>query len=308
LKPLGVPLARRARHCAEAAAFFLFMGFFWLIGVDAASAAGGFIGRHIFYHFSSVSRARRNLVAAYPQMTRAAIEVVVLEMCDNLGRVVAEYPHLGKLLVGGPRARIRMDDTAIGHAALAEGNGAIFITGHFANWEVMTVAAGILDHTGGFVYRPPNNPFVDRWISRQRLIQGPREQIKKGQPGLRRMFAIIRGGRAVFMLADQKTGEGVMSPFFGRDAMTTPAPAALSLKLGAPIIPVSARRLGGAHFCVRVHPAIAFTPSGDHAGDILALTAKVNAALEEQVRAHPAQWLWIHRRWPAAGPELEIVA
>jgi KDO2-lipid IV(A) lauroyltransferase len=296
-----IPFSRRVRHCAEAAIFFSFMGFFWLIGLDAASFVGGIIGRNVFYRLSAASRARRNLIAAYPEKSAAAIEAITLEMCDNLGRLVAEYPHLRNLSVEGKRPRVDIENVHIGHDAVAAGKGVIFVTGHFANWEVMTIAAGILDPAGAFVYRPANNPLVGNWISRQRLIQGPQEQIKKGQRGLKRMFRLIRDGKAVFMLADQKTNEGIAASFFGRDAMTTAAPAALSLKLGAPIIPVSTQRLSGAHFRVTIHSAIEFSPSGDHTKDIIALTTKMNAVLEDFVRAQPAQWLWVHRRWPTNG-------
>ena len=275
------------------------MGFFWLIGLDAASSVGGIIGRNLFYRLSAARRARNNLMAAYPEKSAAAIEAITLEMCDNLGRLVAEYPHLGNLSVEGKRPRVDIKNVHIGHAAVAEGKGVIFVTGHFANWEVMTIAAGILDPTGAFVYRPANNSLVGNWISRQRLIQGPQEQIKKGQRGLKRMFRLIRDGKSVFMLADQKTNEGIAASFFGRDAMTTAAPAALSLKLGAPIIPVSTQRLSGAHFRVTIHSAIEFYPSGEHTKDILALTTKMNMVLEDFVRAQPAQWLWVHRRWPS---------
>src|SRR6185437_13739320 len=98
--------------------------------------------------------------------------------------------------------------------------------------------------------------------------------------------------------ADQKTNEGIAVRFFGQDAMTTPAPAALALKLKTPIIFASNKRLGGARFAVTVYPPLEFTPSGDDEADTRALTAAINRQLEEIVRADPAQWLWIHRRWP----------
>src|SRR6516162_9343340 len=86
------------RYGAEAVPFFLFMGLFRLLGIDAASALGGFIGRHVFYRITPVvDRARENLKAAYPEMRQAEAESVIREMCDNLGRTVAEYPHLDKL-------------------------------------------------------------------------------------------------------------------------------------------------------------------------------------------------------------------
>ena len=74
--------------------------------------------------------------------------------------------------------------------------------------------------------------------------------------GTRRIFTLLRGGKSIFILVDQKTNEGIPVPFFGRIAMTTPAPAVLALKLGAVLLPVSNARLGGARFRVTVHPPI----------------------------------------------------
>jgi KDO2-lipid IV(A) lauroyltransferase len=288
------------RYVGEAIPFFLFMGLFKLLGIDAASALGGFIGRHVFYRITGVAdRARVNLKAAYPDMPQAQAESIIREMFDNLGRTVAEYPHLDKLKLGGPGARLQILGDAHGNAAVATGKGAMFISGHFANWEAMPVMASELGYEGGLVYRPPNNPYVARYISRQRARSGPKEQISKGAQGTRRIFTLLRKGRTILMLVDQKTDEGVAAPFFGRDAMTTPAPAALALKLGSLLLPASNERLRGARFRMTIHPPIAFTPSGDQDKDILALTAAINAAVEEMVRARPSQWLWIHRRWPA---------
>jgi KDO2-lipid IV(A) lauroyltransferase len=83
--------------------------------------------------------------------------------------------------------------------------------------------------------------------------------------------------------------------------MTTPAPAALALKLGAAIVPISNERLKGARFRMAVHEPIAFAPTGDHDRDVFALTTRINEVIEEQVRHRPSQWLWIHRRWPKEG-------
>jgi KDO2-lipid IV(A) lauroyltransferase len=295
-KPL--PLKDVLRYGAEAAPFFLFMGIFRLIGIDAASAFGGFIGRHVFYRITPViDRARDNLKAAFPAMERAEMESVIREMCDNLGRTVAEYPHLDKLKITGANPRIVVSGTDNAEAAIARGKGLMFISGHFANWEAMPVTATELGYDGGLVYRPPNNPYVDRFISRMRANAGPKIQISKGAQGTRKIFTLLRRGLAILMLVDQKTEQGVAAPFFGRDAMTTPAPAALALKLGSTLLPTSNERIGGARFRVRIRPPIEFTPSGDHDADVLAVTARINAAIEECVRERPSQWLWIHRRW-----------
>jgi len=291
-----IPFAKKLRYLAEAAPFFAFMGLFRLIGIDAASAFGGFIGRHVFTLLPPAQTAYNNLKAAYPQKSVAELRAIVRDVCENLGRVVGEYSHLDKMTLG-PGQRIEIEGIEHSDAAIARGKGVMFVSGHLGNWEVMPIAAAHLRYEGGLVYRPPNNPYVDRWIARQRAKLGPADQITKGAYGTRRIFTLLRRGKAIFMLVDQKTFEGVPVPFFGRDALTTPAPASLALKLGSVLLPASCERTKGAHFKMKVYPAIDFTPSGDADADTLALTAKITAELEAIVRARPSQWLWIHRRW-----------
>ena len=108
-----------------------------------------------------------------------------------------------------------------------------------------------LGFEGAIVYRPPNNPYVDRYIARARAMKGYAEQISKHN-GVKRIFTLLRGGKAILLLADQKTNEGIPVPFFGRDAMTTPAPAALALKLKVPVVLAANKRLGGARFAVTI--------------------------------------------------------
>jgi len=286
------------RYAAEAALFFLFMALFKLLGLDRASALGGWIGRTIGPRLPSDRTARANLAAAFPEKSDAERDAIRLAMWDNLGRVVAEYPHLGRFSPHGPDARIAFDMRTALTPDAARGQALMFLSGHFANWEMMPILAQQLGYEGATVVRPPNNPLVARYIARQRGLGGPKTQIAK-HSALRRMIGVLRQGKALFMLVDQKTNEGLAAPFFGRAAMTTPAPAALALKLKAKIVIAANRRVGGARFQVTVHPGPDFTPTGNEKHDIQALTEIITARIEAIVRDDPAQWLWIHRRWPA---------
>jgi KDO2-lipid IV(A) lauroyltransferase len=294
------------RYWGEAAAFFTFIGFFKILGLDGASAVGGFIGRQIFYRIPLIERARANLKAAYPEKSVEELERILRDMCDNLGRTVAEYAHLDKIRLDGADPRISVSNVAVSDAVVAGGKGVMFISGHFANWEVMPFAATQRGYEGGEVYRPQNNPYVDRWLVNQRAKNGPKDQISKGAAGLRRIFTLLRRGKAIFMLVDQKTNEGLPAPFFGRDAMTTPAPASLALKMGAVLMPVSNERRGGARFTMKVWSPIDFTPTGDQDKDTLELTRLINLAIEKAVRENPSQWLWLHRRWPTSREQDQV--
>lgn len=296
--PMSAPtlsLPQKLRYGAEAALFLAFMGLFRLIGLDAASAVGGFIGRNIFALTGVTKRARDNLAKAFPEKSDAERDAIIRVMWDNLGRTVAEYAHLDKFGVEGPDARIEVRNQE--YLLDQRGQGALIVSGHFANWEAMPITGAGFGVEGAIVYRPPNNPYVDRYISRARAKKGYVEQISKHR-GVRRIFTLLRSGKAILLLADQKTNEGIPVPFFGRDAMTTPVPAALALKLKVPVLLASNKRLGGARFAITMYPPLDFTPSGDEEADIRSLTTLINRKLEEIVRADPAQWLWIHRRWP----------
>jgi KDO2-lipid IV(A) lauroyltransferase len=277
--------------------FFTVIGFFRSFGVDRASAIGGWIGRKLLAPSRLSRRALSNLSAAFPEKTEPEIAVILREMWDNLGRVMAEYAHLDKIHYSGANPRIEVEDVNYFYEALAKGKGVILLSAHFANWEVMPILARDNAVPGGTVVRPANNPYVNRWLDRLRARTGMAELISKGAQGTRRIFTILRKGDVVLLLADQRASEGIMVPFFGRDAQTTPAPAALALKLGCVLLPVSNQRLGGARFRVRLYPPLPLPETGDSGKDLIALTAAINDFIEERVRERPGQWLWIHRRW-----------
>jgi KDO2-lipid IV(A) lauroyltransferase len=285
------------RYAVEAALFFAFMALFRLLGLDRASALGGWIGRTVGPLLNSDRTARANLAAAFPEKSDAERDAIRMAMWNNLGRVVAEYPHLDKFSPHGPDARIAVTFRTDFTPDNAQGRAAMFLSGHLANWEMMPILGHQLGYEGATVVRPPNNPLVANYIERQRGLNGPKAQIAKHN-AVRRMIGFLKGGKALYMLVDQKNNEGLPAPFFGRIAMTTPAPAALALKLKAKILVAANRRLDGARFHVTVHDGPDFTPSGDETADIQRLTEILTARIEQIVRDDPAQWLWIHRRWP----------
>src|ERR1700748_23406 len=98
---------------------------------------------------------------------------------------------------------------------------------------MMAFVAAQAGYQGGEVYRPQNNPYIDRWLVAQRAANGPADQVAKGVQGTKRISTLLRRGKSIFLLTDQKTNEGIAAPFFGREAMTTPAPAMFALKLGS---------------------------------------------------------------------------
>lgn len=289
---------RYLRFAIETLGFTLAVGLVGLLPVDAASNLGGFLGRAIGPRLPVSNRARRNLRLALPGIPEAEIRRIVRGMWDNLGRVIAEYPHLRE--IAAPESG-RLDLAEMGPVqALRDGGGAAILAGaHLANWEVMPVAAARhgLDLTA--IVREPNNPFVRPLIERLRGVAGGR-RAPKGALGARQALAVLGRGGVLGLLYDQKMNDGIAVPLFGVEAMTAAAPAQLALRFGCPLVPVRVERTGPGRFRASAHAPLELPDSGDRRADTAAVMAELNRILEGWIRARPEQWLWLHRRWPEA--------
>jgi Kdo2-lipid IVA lauroyltransferase/acyltransferase len=283
-------------HRLEAWGAALCFGAFGLLPLEWASAVGAILARTLGPRFGISKRARLNIRRALPELSEPEITRIIAEMWDNLGRIVAEYPHLREVRVfeyGG-----RVETLGFEHIdrAIATGRRMIIFSGHIANWEIGMLAAVQCGIPVAQIYRAANNPLVDRMITRFRGTGG--ELIPKGIVAARRAIAVLRRGAHLTMLADQKMNHGVPAPFFGRTAMTSSALAALALRFDCDVLPARVERLGGARFRLTVFPPLALPHSGDHHADVAALMRQVNQTLEGWIRDRPGEWFWLHQRWP----------
>ena len=285
-------LGQRLEGLGAALAF----GGLGILPIDRASAIGGALGRRIGPRLGISKRARINLRQAFPELADSAIEEIVAGMWDNLGRVVAEYPHLRQVRVFAPDGRVETHGVEHLDRAVAAGRRMIIFSGHIANWEIGALAAAQYGAPVTQVYRAANNPLIARLISRFRGDRG--EYIPKGSAGARRALAALARGEHLTLLADQKMNDGIPAPFFGRKAMTAPALASLALRFDCDVLPARVERIGGAHFRLTVFPPLPLPRGGGQQAAVAELTARVNALLESWIRDRPEQWLWVHRRWP----------
>jgi KDO2-lipid IV(A) lauroyltransferase len=286
-------LLRRIRYAGEAAAVLTAFGLFGILSIDRASALGGWLGRNIGPHLGYSARARRNIKLAMPELTAGEAERIVVEMWDNLGRFLAEMPHLPRLDFSNPPSRVEI--LGLEHLPSPDDTrGRIFFSAHLANWEVMGAVARHLGIDLALVYRAANNPWVERMLHN---IRGG-ELLPKGARGAREVVAALKAGRILGILVDQKMNDGIAIPFFGRPAMTAPAVIDLARKFGAPVQPVRIERLQGARFRVTLYPPMTFEPGPDRHADLISGMAQINSLLERWIRERPGQWLWLHRRWP----------
>jgi len=286
-------LYRALAYPPQALGVVLLYGFFAILPVDAASAIGGWLGRNIGLRLGITKRALRNIERALPELDAPGYSAAMEEMWDNLGRVVAELPHLRRITA--ERVEIIGEENIVPFRR--DGNPCIVFSGHFANWEILPPVARHIGIPCVQVYRAANNPLVDgfmRWVRRFE----DNEIAPKGPRGARRAISALKEGRCLGILIDQKMNDGIAVPFFGRDAMTAPAPAQLGLRHECPIVPARLERLGGCHFRVTLNAPLDIPKTGDRKADVATVMRSVNALFEDWIRTRPGQWLWLHRRWP----------
>ncbi len=289
---------RYIRHPLEAALAFLLLGMLRLLPADWASGLGGWIGRHLGPRLKLSRRARANLRLAFPGIVPAEVERIVRAMWDNLGRVLFEYPHLGRISHPDSGRVEMVNEKPLADAYYAKRPG-IYFGAHLGNFEVVPLYAARRGLILTAFARAPNNPLIDRVVTFIRGTGGARI-LNKGGGGALGAIDLLRNNGYLAVLIDQKQNRGVPIPFFGHDAMTAIAPAKLALKFKAVVLTCRIERLKGARFRFTASDPMPLPDSGDPEADAIELTRRITAEVEHWIREKPEDWFWLHRRWPKA--------
>jgi Kdo2-lipid IVA lauroyltransferase/acyltransferase len=264
--------------------------------VDAASGLGALALRWLGPLTSVQKTVDQNLRIAFPQMSPAERKRLAIAQWKNFGRNCFELVMMDRITPASGRVEV------VGAERLAEiangGGSAVYVSGHFANFEVM---AAVLMDAGincQVTYRPTNNPYFDQRIIESRRKYGIQFFAPKGEAAaLRGLFAALERGESVALLNDQKFNEGITDLFFGQPARTATGPTRLVLRSGARLQLGYIERLKGARFRAVVCEPIYLEKSDDRAADLAHGVRLINAFLEDRVRARPEEWFWVHRRW-----------
>jgi KDO2-lipid IV(A) lauroyltransferase len=282
----------------EAVFYDLFTAAIRALPVGAASGFGGWLLKTFGPLTRTHQTARKNLLIAFPDMSEPTLQRMLKAQWENTGRVFAEFPIMDRLTPSS--GRVEMINGERLDAIRESGKPVVFVSGHFANWEIMPAAIVHYGVPCQMTYRAANNPHVDKRIKESRARYGVQLFAPKGGDGARELLDGMKRGESVALMNDQKFNRGVEAPFFGHPVLTAPGPSRLALRFGTVLQPMSVMRLKGAHFRVVVHDPIEVPNTGDRAADIEEGVRRVNAFIEARVREHPEDWFWVHKRWPNA--------
>ena len=242
--------------------------------------------------------AEFNLRLAFPGWDEAQRRATIRGMVQNLGWMAAEFARLPRYT----KENIEQVVILEGHENFLEGQrrgkGVLYLTGHIGAWELSSFAHALYGFPLQYMARPLDNPRVDGLVNRYRCLSGNRPVFKN--ESARVLLKILRDAGTVGILADQNTmpEEGVFVDFFGTPACTTTGLARVALHTDAAVVPGYAfwdPQI--AKYRLRFEPVVDLSRSGDTERDVFVNTQKFTKVIEEIIRKHPDQWVWLHARW-----------
>jgi Kdo2-lipid IVA lauroyltransferase/acyltransferase len=300
------PLRKRVRRNIRSVVIASLLRLIALIPLGPAVRIGAFAGGLAYRLFGGTRRlALQHLALAFPEKSEVERADIARRMFVHLGMSAMEITSI-RSFDDRLEQYLEIDGGELIHAALAKGKGIVFVTGHLGNWELM---ARVVAKVGAPVSAVAKRGGDARLMG---LIEGWRQDgavttlWREDASTARALLRVFKENKVLGILVDQDTNvQGLWVPFFGRPAWSPRAPADLALRTGAPILVGTSHRKGerpgdGFHFEVT---EVRYDPKpADKEAEALRITAACQAVLEDAIRRHPADWVWMHERWKTQPP------
>jgi len=244
--------------------------------------------------------AVRNISLAFPGMDEMIVHAMAKGSFSALGRNVFDALRLS--YIGGEEviSLCRIEGEEHLREAYEERNGVIAVTGHIGCWELLAAYVSRKGYRLTVIAKELPDRVLDGWLRKLRERHGF-TVITRGRSGVSAVRALARGDVLGVLIDQDMEGEGVFVPFFGVPAHTTVGASVLSLRTGAPIVPMAIHMLPDGTHRIMVLPPIEEPPDElDEDERVRILTERSSLALEKLIRLYPQQWVWFHDRWKKA--------
>ena len=268
---------------------FLFI-LFRIIGFKASSNFGFFIGKYLGPLFRSKLSIINNLKKAQINGNYKQIATNVL---GNYGRIFAEYVHLRNFKNDKLNNHISIEGREYLEKIKNNKQSVVFISGHFNNFELMAMQIDKAEVDCAAIYRPLNNPYLNKIMEKIRKRDICKKQIKKGRSGTREIIKLLKKGTSIALMVDQRVREGEKALFFKHLATSTTIPAQLIKKYNCDLVPIYIERKNKFDFKMYVSKPIKINKNKS-SGEI---TLFINKILEKMILKNVDQWIWTHDRW-----------
>ena len=268
--------------------FFFIIG--KIIGIKLSRSLFGYLFKKFGPLFKSKKVIKKNL-ENLKNFTEEEKKNIIFKMWESYGIVFIEYIFLNKFR--REKDLINIEGKEVLDDIIKSNKPAIFVSGHFSNFELMSLSMTKSGLKLATIYRPLNNFFLNPFMEYLRRKFVCQNQIKKGVNGVRKAIDFVKKNYSIALMVDQRVSEGEKINFFGKPALTTTLPAQIAIKYDLPIIPVFIKRDKDNSFTIRFFKKIVHTDFKDK----LELTLKLNQIIEKLIVENPHEWIWTHNRW-----------
>ena len=273
-----------------------FFAIFKIIGLKNSSNLGCLIFKKIGPILRKSKKIRKNIKIVFPDIGADKESKIIREMWCNYGRVFSEYMHLQKFKKNESNY-IKINFEKFDELKKRK-NPILFFSGHFANFELLSMEIEKYGFEVCALYRPLNNVFLNPIMEKLRIKHICKNQIPKsipgkGRDGTRQLIKKINEKRNIALMVDQKVTEGIQVNLFKKKAHTLNIPAQLALKHGYLLVPLEIKREDKINFSINIKDPLKI----DQDDDQYSITRKINIELEKMILNNPNQWIWTHDRW-----------
>ncbi len=279
------------KYFFEAIIVYIFFLIGKLLGLKNSKKIFSVIFQKVGPLFKSNEIVSKNLNKFLPNIPNEKKNKIIRAMWSNYGKTFIEYVFLRTYQK--EKDYVKFEGLNFMSEVLIKKKPVIFISGHFANFEIMSMEIVKKGFNLATIYRPLNNFFLNPFMEFLRKKYVCKNQIKKGRSGVRDAMQFINNGCSIALMIDQRVSEGELINFFEHKAHTTTLPAQLALKYNLSIVPVFIKRQEDNKFTIKFHTPIDSSKFKDKSE----LTESLNKKLEGMIIQNPEQWIWTHDRW-----------
>ena len=281
---------KKFNHFLQYIFIYIFFLIFKILGFKKSSNLGNIIGKYL----GPIFRSKKSIIT---NLEKAGINknqnIIASNVLGNYGRILAEYVHLKNFKNNKLNKYISIDGVEHFQSIKKTKKPVVFISGHFNNFELMAMQ---IENSGiecAALYRPLNNPFLNKLMEKIRVRDICKTQIKKGRAGTREIIKNLKDGKSIALMIDQRVREGEKVNFFGNLATTTTIPAQLIKKYNCDVVPIYIERNNNNYFKMYVSQPIKIKKTKS----IKEITLFLNVVLEKMILKNVDQWIWSHDRW-----------
>jgi KDO2-lipid IV(A) lauroyltransferase len=242
----------------------------------------------------------RNLRHAFPERSEQELRQILDRCWRHFGREMLYYLHVQSMSLQEIAARCPLINAELIDEGLTRGKGVILLSAHLGGWEIGGLA--VMAHVDKVrtVTRPLDNELLDADLAKLRESTGA--QVVDRRKAARFLLKSLAENAVLVLLVDQAVlpREGILTPFLGRPAWTTDAPAKIAARHGSTIVFVFCIPDGSGHRLEFEEP-IRVDQLSEEERDPVALTKRINDIISRRIAAWPELWLWMHDRWKGTG-------